>query len=73
MHFIRQTNPNGLGHAILQGKSFIGNEPFVVLLGDDLMADTKPLTKQLMDAYEKKVALLLQRWRCLLKKFQNTA
>lgn len=54
LHFIRQTNPNGLGHAILQGKSFIGNEPFVVLLGDDLMADTKPLTKQLMDAYEKK-------------------
>ena len=54
LHFIRQTNPNGLGHAILQGKSFIGNEPFVVLLVDDLMADTKPLTKQLMDAYEKK-------------------
>ncbi|TFJ39019.1 UTP--glucose-1-phosphate uridylyltransferase [Carnobacterium divergens] len=54
LHFIRQTNPNGLGHAILQGKSFIGNEPFVVLLGYDLMADTKPLTKQLMDAYEKK-------------------
>ncbi|MPQ21820.1 UTP--glucose-1-phosphate uridylyltransferase GalU [Carnobacterium divergens] len=54
LHFIRQTNPYGLGHAILQGKSFIGDEPFVVLLGDDLMADTQPLTKQLIEAYEKK-------------------
>ncbi|MDT1939317.1 UTP--glucose-1-phosphate uridylyltransferase GalU [Carnobacterium divergens] len=54
LHFIRQTNPHGLGHAILQGKSFIGDEPFVVLLGDDLMADTQPLTKQLIEAYEKK-------------------
>lgn len=53
LHFIRQTNPNGLGHAILQGKSFIGDEPFVVLLGDDLMTDTTPLTKQLIEAHEK--------------------
>ncbi|MGO3732266.1 MAG: UTP--glucose-1-phosphate uridylyltransferase GalU [Vagococcus sp.] len=53
LHFIRQSHPLGLGHAVLQAKSFVGNEPFVVMLGDDLMTDETPLTKQLMDNYEK--------------------
>ncbi|HFU4201543.1 TPA: UTP--glucose-1-phosphate uridylyltransferase GalU [Streptococcus suis] len=57
LHFIRQSYPKGLGDAVLQAKAFVGNEPFVVMLGDDLMdiTDTKavPLTKQLMDDYEK--------------------
>lgn len=52
LHFIRQSHPKGLGHAVLQAKSFVGNEPFVVMLGDDLMSDTIPLTKQLMNDYE---------------------
>lgn len=53
LYFVRQSYPKGLGHAVLQAKAFVGNEPFVVMLGDDLMEDTVPLTKQLMDGYEK--------------------
>ena len=53
LHFIRQSHPNGLGHAVLQAKAFVGNEPFVVMLGDDLMKDTVPLTKQLINDFEK--------------------
>ncbi|MEB5917672.1 UTP--glucose-1-phosphate uridylyltransferase GalU [Enterococcus innesii] len=53
LHFIRQSHPKGLGHAVLQARAFVGNEPFVVMLGDDLMEDEVPLTKQLIDNYEK--------------------
>ncbi|MDT2865738.1 UTP--glucose-1-phosphate uridylyltransferase GalU [Vagococcus carniphilus] len=53
MHFIRQSHPLGLGHAVLQAKSFVGDEPFVVMLGDDLMSDEVPLTKQLIDNYDR--------------------
>ena len=49
LHFIRQSYPKGLGHAVLQARAFIGNEPFVVMLGDDMMEDEVPLTKQLID------------------------
>ncbi|MBM7617995.1 UTP--glucose-1-phosphate uridylyltransferase [Weissella uvarum] len=52
LYFIRQSHPRGLGDAVLTGKAFIGDEPFVVLLGDDLMQDEVPLTKQLIDRYE---------------------
>ncbi|WP_155962043.1 UTP--glucose-1-phosphate uridylyltransferase GalU [Streptococcus ruminantium] len=56
LHFIRQSYPKGLGDAVLQAKAFVGNEPFVVMLGDDLMdiTDTTatPITKQLIDDYE---------------------
>ncbi|MGT2712536.1 UTP--glucose-1-phosphate uridylyltransferase GalU [Streptococcus oriscaviae] len=56
LHFIRQSYPKGLGDAVLQAKAFVGNEPFVVMLGDDLMDITDPtatpLTKQLIDDYE---------------------
>lgn len=53
IHFVRQSYPMGLGHAVLQAKAFVGDEPFVVMLGDDLMEDEVPLTKQLMDGYER--------------------
>ena len=53
LHFIRQSRPKGLGHAVLQAKAFIGDEPFVVMLGDDLMESDIPLTKQLINDYEK--------------------
>lgn len=52
LYFIRQSHPRGLGDAVLMAKDFIGDEPFVVMLGDDLMEDEVPLTKQLMDRYE---------------------
>lgn len=52
LHFIRQKHPLGLGHAVLCAKAFVGDEPFVVMLGDDIMEDRIPLTKQLIDDYE---------------------
>lgn len=52
LHFIRQKHPLGLGHAVLCAKAFVGDEPFVVMLGDDIMEDRVPLTKQLIDDYE---------------------
>ena len=52
IYFIRQSHPRGLGDAVLMAKDFVGNEPFVVMLGDDLMKDEVPLTKQLMNRYE---------------------
>lgn len=52
LHFIRQKRPNGLGDAVYQAKSFIADEPFVVMLGDDIMVDEVPLTKQLIDNYD---------------------
>lgn len=59
LHFIRQSHPKGLGHAVLQARAFVGNEPFVVMLGDDLMEDQVPLTKQLIDNYEKTHASMI--------------
>lgn len=53
LHFIRQKRPLGLGHAVLQAKAFVGDEPFIVMLGDDIMEDDVPLTKQLINNYEK--------------------
>lgn len=53
IHFVRQSYPLGLGHAVLQGKAFVGEEPFVVMLGDDLMVDETPLTRQLIEGYER--------------------
>ena len=52
LYFVRQPYPKGLGHAVLQAKAFVGNEPFVVMLGDDIMESEVPLTKQLIDVYE---------------------
>lgn len=52
LYFVRQPYPKGLGHAVLQAKAFVGNEPFVVMLGDDLMKSEVPLTKQLIDVYD---------------------
>lgn len=59
LHFIRQKRPLGLGHAVLQAKAFVGGEPFVVMLGDDIMQDRDPLTKQLIDCYDKTTASTL--------------
>jgi UTP--glucose-1-phosphate uridylyltransferase len=52
IHYIRQKEPKGLGHAIYCAKSFIGNEPFAVLLGDDIVYADKPCLKQMIEAYD---------------------
>lgn len=52
LYFTRQPHPAGLGDAILRARSFVGDEPFAVMLGDDLMDDKIPLTKQLMNRYD---------------------
>jgi UTP--glucose-1-phosphate uridylyltransferase len=53
IHYIRQKEPKGLGHAIYCAKAFIGNEPFAVLLGDDIVKSDVPCLKQLIDIYDK--------------------
>ena len=50
--FLRQKETKGLGHAIWRAKSFVGDEPFGVLLGDDIMLSKKPVLKQLVEAAE---------------------
>ena len=52
IHYIRQKEPKGLGHAIHCAKSFIGDEPFAVLLGDDIVDNEIPCLKQLISAYD---------------------
>lgn len=52
IHYIRQQEPKGLGHAIWCARKFIGDEPFAVLLGDDIIESEVPATKQLIDQYE---------------------
>ena len=55
IYFIRQSHPRGLGDAVLTARDFIGDEPFVVMLGDDLNninGDAEPLTKELINSYE---------------------
>ncbi len=51
IHYIRQKEPKGLGHAIYCAKAFIGNEPFAVLLGDDIVKAEEPCLKQLIRVY----------------------
>ncbi|EHL15739.1 UTP--glucose-1-phosphate uridylyltransferase [Peptoanaerobacter stomatis] len=51
IQYIRQKEPRGLGHAILCAKSFINDEPFAVILGDDIVDAKKPCLKQLIDVY----------------------
>ena len=52
IYYIRQKEPNGLGDAIHCAKSFIGNEPFAVMLGDDIVDSETPCLKQLIDIYD---------------------
>lgn len=53
IYYIRQKEPKGLGHAVLTARTFIGNEPFAVLLGDDVIDSEKPALKQMIEIYEK--------------------
>jgi UTP--glucose-1-phosphate uridylyltransferase len=51
--YVRQKEPLGLGHAILQAKDLVGNEPFAVFLGDDIIHASVPAMRQMIDVYER--------------------
>jgi len=53
IHYIRQKEPRGLGHAVWCARKFIGNEPFAVLLGDDIVRAERPALRQLMDMHDR--------------------
>jgi len=59
IHYVRQKEQKGLGHAISCAETFVGNDPFAVILGDDLVVSKKPAIGQLMEVYEKKEAPIL--------------
>lgn len=59
IYYIRQKEPKGLGHAVLTAKTFIGDEPFAVLLGDDVIDSEKPALKQMIEIYDKYNASIL--------------
>ncbi|MEH7746752.1 UTP--glucose-1-phosphate uridylyltransferase GalU [Neobacillus drentensis] len=52
IHYIRQKEPKGLGHAVWSARNFIGDEPFAVLLGDDIVQSETPCLRQLINQYE---------------------
>jgi UTP--glucose-1-phosphate uridylyltransferase len=53
IHYIRQKEPRGLGDAVLRAEKHIGDEPFAVLLGDDIIRNARPCIKQLIDIYNR--------------------
>ncbi|MBM7645064.1 UTP--glucose-1-phosphate uridylyltransferase [Scopulibacillus daqui] len=59
IHYIRQKEPKGLGHAVWCARKFIGNEPFAVLLGDDIFQGKKPGLRQLIDQYKETSASVI--------------
>jgi UTP--glucose-1-phosphate uridylyltransferase len=59
IHYIRQKEPKGLGHAVWCARNFIGDEPFAVLLGDDIVQAETPCLRQLMDEYEKTLSSVI--------------
>ncbi|WP_372638154.1 UTP--glucose-1-phosphate uridylyltransferase GalU [Cohnella sp.] len=59
IHYIRQKEPKGLGHAVWCARRFIGNEPFAVLLGDDIVSAQVPCLKQMIQQYEQTQASIV--------------
>ncbi|OEH85567.1 UTP--glucose-1-phosphate uridylyltransferase [Desulfuribacillus stibiiarsenatis] len=59
IHYVRQKQPLGLGHAVYCARKFVGNEPFVVMLGDDIIRSDKPVVKQMIEAYEETKASIV--------------
>ena len=52
IYYVRQKEPRGLGHAVYCARQFVGDEPFAVMLGDDIVSSSVPCLKQMMDLYE---------------------
>ncbi|WP_099361281.1 UTP--glucose-1-phosphate uridylyltransferase GalU [Fredinandcohnia onubensis] len=59
IHYIRQKEPRGLGHAVWCARKFIGDEPFAVLLGDDIVQAETPCLRQLINEYEKTLSSVI--------------
>ncbi|TDQ38654.1 UTP--glucose-1-phosphate uridylyltransferase GalU [Aureibacillus halotolerans] len=59
IHYIRQKEPKGLGHAIWCARNFIGDEPFAVLLGDDIVQSETPCLKQLIQQHEQTLSSVI--------------
>lgn len=59
VHYVRQGDPKGLGHAVLRAKQHVGNEPFAVLLGDDLIDERDPLLSGMVAEYESRGATVI--------------
>ena len=59
IHYIRQKEPKGLGHAVWCARNFIGDEPFAVLLGDDIVQSNTPCLRQFIDQYEETLASVI--------------
>jgi UTP--glucose-1-phosphate uridylyltransferase len=59
IHYIRQKEPKGLGHAVWCARNFIGDEPFAVLLGDDIVQSETPCLRQLMNQYEETLSSVI--------------
>lgn len=59
IHYIRQKEPKGLGHAVWCARNFIGDEPFAVLLGDDIVQAETPCLRQLMNQYEQTLSSVI--------------
>lgn len=59
IHYIRQKEPKGLGHAVWCARKFIGDEPFAVLLGDDIVQSDVPCLKQLINQFDQKQSSII--------------
>ncbi|WP_240414713.1 UTP--glucose-1-phosphate uridylyltransferase GalU [Paenibacillus periandrae] len=59
IHYIRQKEPKGLGHAVWCARKFIGNEPFAVLLGDDIVQAETPCLRQMIEKFEERKASII--------------
>ena len=59
LYYVRQKRPRGLGHAVLMAKKFIGDEPFAVLLGDDVVVSRQPCIGQMMEVFDRRQSSVL--------------
>ena len=73
VHFVRQGQPLGLGHAVLVAKEHVGNNPFAVLLGDDLIDSHDHLLEEMVRVREEKGGSVIASWRCPRSRSTSTA
>ena len=73
IHFIRQKQPLGLGHAVYQARKHVGNEPFAVMLGDEVFTGQPPALARLISVFEQTGSTTWQSGRCLSLTYRSTA